>query len=138
MRQLSEHFWDYEFECKCLKRDCKGSDFCGGREWVQPALIDHLQTLRYRVGTALTVVSGCRCTVYNRLVGGKPMSQHPIGRAADLMAKGMTPMELYEEVKSYNSFNGVGLYDDFVHVDVRILEEGKAPAFWDHRKKKGS
>ena len=43
-----------------------------------------LEPARQRYGHPLTITSGFRCMILNRIVGGKPNSYHLIGMAADI------------------------------------------------------
>jgi uncharacterized protein YcbK (DUF882 family) len=81
-------------------------------------LIDQLERLRFLVGKPIIILSGYRCQRRNREVGGTPKSQHLYGRAADIRVEGMRGLELFLEALRCE-FGGIGLYPDFVHVDVR-------------------
>jgi uncharacterized protein YcbK (DUF882 family) len=74
----------------------------------------------------ITVLSGTRCEAHNALVGGVSGSKHLSGEAADIVVRGLHPKEvevLLTEVADF-SHGGIGIYDSWVHVDVR--KEGQA------------
>jgi len=73
MGDLSANFSRREFACP----------HCG-LSTVDQALVDVLQRMRSRVGRPLVIVSGYRCTVQNRRVGGIRTSMHLRGKAADV------------------------------------------------------
>ena len=73
MGDLSANFSRSEFRCS----------HCGVAV-VDQALVDVLQRMRTRVGRPLTIVSGYRCAVQNRRVGGIRTSMHLRGMAADV------------------------------------------------------
>lgn len=117
--QISANFRLYEFECK------------GGTNLVKvdPELVDRLQRLRTKIGRPIYITSGFRTVEHNRNVGGSPNSQHLLGKAADIQVNGLSITALLAEVRSVG-FRGIGLYDSYIHVDVR-----QTPAFWDYRTK---
>ncbi len=112
MGDLSENFSRSEFGCRC----------CGEAK-VDPGLIAALQKLRDLAGAPITVISGYRCPKHNAAVGGAKRSQHMLGKAADIVIKGLTPFETYRLAEKVEAFSngGMGLYPGhgFVHVDVR-------------------
>lgn len=84
-------------------------------------LVNRLQQLRDDIGKPITVHSGYRNEEYNKRVGGVSSSQHLLGKAADISVKGIDPTELSRYAKIVG-FKGVGIYKDFLHVDVREKE----------------
>lgn len=74
-RQLSENFYQDEFDCPCC-----------GKNNIHPDIVDLLQKLRYRWGRPIRITSGCRCDNHNQdpKVGGKPGSDHVLGYAVDI------------------------------------------------------
>lgn len=114
--QLSENFWLYEFECN------DGSH----QVVVHSKLLKLLQELRNAVGEPLIINSAYRNPEYNKKIGGSPNSQHMLGKAVDISVHNLdlTPEELAEKAKEIG-FDGIGIYNNFVHVDVRGY-----PAFW--------
>jgi uncharacterized protein YcbK (DUF882 family) len=106
--KISKNFSLHEFECK------DGSNLVK----IDEELIEKLQQLRDRIGLPITVHSGYRTPEHNKKVGGSPNSQHLEGKAADISVKGWTPKKL-AELTEIVGFNGIGIYETFVHVDVR-------------------
>ena len=109
--KISLNFYLYEFEC----RHCQAV-------MVEYRLIDMLQALRQKLGSAIVITSGYRCPSYNRAVGGAENSFHTKGMAADFYVPGteLTIVELADLCESWG-FGGVGAYVEqgFVHVDSR-------------------
>lgn len=104
----SKYFLDKEFVCKC---GC-------GTGGINPALLPILDDVREKFGVTV-VNSGVRCAEHNKNVGGAPKSQHVLKNAADIKVQGVKPKVIYDYLnKKYESI-GLGLYDSFVHVDVR-------------------
>ena len=111
-QKLSENFKVREFACK------DGSD----PVFISSELVDVLQAIRTHFGKAVTITSGYRTVAHNksRSVNGSTYSQHLYGMAADIKVKGVKPKEVaaYAETLLPNT-GGIGVYDTFVHVDVR-------------------
>lgn len=69
--------------------------------------------------------SGFRTESYNEAVGGVDRSQHPQGRAIDIVHPTIAPRALFEEIlRLYKAgdlehLGGLGSYKQFVHLDVR-------------------
>lgn len=100
---------------------------------VNPQLIELCNAVREEFGRPLKVNSGYRSPEHNEKVGGAKNSMHVLGQAADIapLKKDMKHIaDLWRIAKKLNPSGGVGLYDTFVHLDVR----GYA-ARWDNRTK---
>lgn len=107
---LSKNFKVSEFACK------DGSDTV----LIDTELVDLLQKIRDHFGKPVTINSAFRNVTYNKKIGGASKSQHIQGTAADIVVKNVKP----ELVAQYVEFlmsetGGIGLYSNFVHVDVR-------------------
>lgn len=84
----------------------------------------NLQVLRNEIGEAIHINSAYRTKVYNKKVGGKPLSQHLTASAADITAKSYTPKKLAAVIERLIKEGkmvqgGIGIYPGFVHYDVR-------------------
>ena len=111
--KLSEHFDDSEFachHCHCLPH--------GG---MDGELVQLLEAIRELSGSMpMTIMSGYRCPVHNKAVGGAKSSQHMLGTAADIRIPGLSPKQVagFAE-KLIPNKGGIGIYPTFTHVDVR-------------------
>lgn len=112
--QLSENFNSKMFDCHCESPLCQVT-------LVDPALISGLEQLIEDV-SEFKINSAFRCAAYNAHVGGKLNSQHTLGKAADLSSEIATPREIKDALERIECFanGGLGLYDTFVHGDVRL------------------
>ncbi len=85
-----------------------------------------LYPLRCGLMVPISITSGYRSPAYNRKIGGARNSQHCLGTAADIKAKGFSAAELHAEIlRRYRAgllpgLRGLGLYPTFVHVDARV------------------
>jgi uncharacterized protein YcbK (DUF882 family) len=119
MGDLTKNFSKHEFECNC--GECESI--------IDMDLVHKLQSLRDLFGS-IKVTSAFRCPDWNRKVGGSPTSQHLRGKAADLQFRDDVPLqEVYDYLTGlYPDTHGVGIYDNFIHFDVRSKK-----ARWDMR-----
>ena len=116
--KLTKNFTLEEFKCK------DGTYPSGTALKNTEELAKNLQVLRDHIGKPIYINSGYRTIKHNEKVGGAKFSQHLIGKAADIVVKGMTPREVYlaiEELFSNNKMKLGGLteYSTFVHYDIR-------------------
>ena len=113
-KQITPHFKVREFACS------DGSDVV----FVAPSLVDSLEAIRVHFGRPVTITSGYRTVSYNAgLKNSSKKSQHCNGLAADIKVEGHTPKEVYDYACSLlGDHGGVGIYNTFVHVDVRAVK----------------
>jgi len=114
--KLTEHFHLREFECKC--KLCKYTLIS----------LDHvyrLSELRLSIKAPIRILSAYRCHNHNENMGGERHSMHTYGLATDIYVDGLEPATLAARA---GAFDGIGIYDGFVHVDSRGFV-----AFWDKR-----
>lgn len=109
--KISPHFNRSEFACHC---GC-------GYNTVDAELITVLENMRtYFEGSPIKINSGCRCVSYNAKIGGVERSQHRYGKAADIVVTGFSSAEVYVYLDLlYPDKYGIGLYNNFIHIDVR-------------------
>lgn len=104
---------------------------------IQMSLLDKLEKLREVIGKPIIVNSGVNThrgyrsiSENSKLEGAATHSWHCKGCAADVSIAGMTPFEV-GEVATKLGFTGVGIYDTFTHIDIRLGEY----VTWDFRGK---
>ena len=121
--QLSTHFQAVEFRCRDNTRVIV----------LNKALLDLLEIIREHYKLPVSISSGYRTVHYNaQLKNSSPKSQHCLGNAADISVKGVAPASVYKWLnEKYPNSLGIGIYNTFVHVDVR---PGKSR--WDYRTNK--
>jgi uncharacterized protein YcbK (DUF882 family) len=126
---MTKNFSKEEFDCN------DGSEMPINVYHNMVKVANQLQTLRDYIGKPIQVNSAWRSEEYNASIGGVKNSQHIMGRAADIVIKGMTPIEvskIIEELVSKGDMlqGGLGIYSSFVHYDIRGTK-----ARWDYSKK---
>lgn len=97
-------------------------------------LAQNLQILRDFLKRKITINSGYRSPSYNKKIGGVSNSFHLSGKAADIKVDGLEPLKVkqaldYLIAQGRIKQGGIGLYDEFIHYDIRGRK-----AFWDYRK----
>lgn len=83
-----------------------------------------LQVIRDYFNSPVTVNSGYRSPAHNATIKGATHSQHVHGKAADIVVRGRTAIEMYKGIEYLISQNkipegGLGLYSNRVHYDIR-------------------
>jgi uncharacterized protein YcbK (DUF882 family) len=110
---LSPNFTREEFTC----------NHCGKlpADMPPPELVAILQQVRDHFNAPVVVASGYRCPIHNANVGGAKNSQHLVGTAADIAVQGVHAHTVYDYIsKLLAGTGGLGKYDTFTHVDVRL------------------
>ena len=85
-----------------------------------------LEAARAIIGAPLTVTSGYRTAAHNAAIGGSPTTDHIKGLAADFVAVGPTPFEVYTRLTQARgqlpAFDQLIFYqtDDHVHVGLGL------------------
>ena len=104
---------------------------CCGINEIDIDFIDALDLLIKKCGTKykFTIESGCRCESHNAKIGGSKTSAHlPITLAADIKPVDIIGqekidrnflIEFYKFIDNLKLFKGLGIYNDFVHVDIK-------------------
>lgn len=126
--RLSKNFWKHEFDSK------DGAEMPKEVLFNIQKLANQLQVLRDYLGKSIKVNSGYRSPKHNKSIGGVKNSQHVLGKAADIVVKGIKPQELAVIVERLIDEGemlqgGIGIYNTFLHYDIR-----KTRARWDYRK----
>ena len=91
--------------------------------FISPELVLVLQNIRAHFGKPVTITSAYRTPAHNKKVGGVADSMHLYGAAADIKIKDIPPRQVatYAE-KLLTGKGGIGVYDSFVHIDVRTTK----------------
>lgn len=81
-------------------------------------IIDCLQPIRNIINLPMIISSGYRNKQVNKIVGGKPNSQHLKGQAADFIVPGMTPKQVIDIIIENNIEYDqlINEYDKWVHI----------------------
>ena len=108
--KLTENFLVREFKCN------DGSDSI----IIDSELPKVLQKIRDHFKKPVIINSAYRTEKYNKSIGGVSGSHHVKGNAADIAISGINPNDIAEFCEHImKGYGGIGLYKDFVHIDVR-------------------
>lgn len=119
--QLTKNFNLQEFECTHPEHH---------HVMIDAELVEKLQKLRERLGLPVIINSPYRCPERNKQVGGADDSYHMKGMAVDIgLHNQILDIETIANLAVKIGFRGIGLYDIFIHLDVRPGEVVK----WDKR-----
>jgi uncharacterized protein YcbK (DUF882 family) len=86
---------------------------------IHPAIILALQAIRDHTGKPVAINSGYRSPAWNTANNGAPNSLHTKGMAADIVIRGMTPLEVASLAHDLG-LGGIKAYPTFTHIDVGI------------------
>ena len=115
--QVTKNFKAREF-------DCPGKGCCT-ETLISETTAKYQQMIREHFGIPITNPTGYRCPTHNAKVpNASPTSLHTQGRAVDFHIPGVPPLEVAKYAESIGVL-GIGLYDDFVHIDDRTKK-----SFW--------
>lgn len=103
---------------------------------LQSSFVEKLKQLEAVIGP-VTYNSAYRSPEYNKKVGGAQDSQHIKGLAVDIARNSYkeNPQQLIE-IATGLGFTGIGIYDTFVHLDMRSNPHPRGYSFWDERSNK--
>lgn len=118
MGDLTKSFFLKEFICK--------NGVCVPPEYIENVqeLAKNLQVLRDFINVPVYINSGYRTKEYNKKILGSKKSQHLYAKAADIRIKTIRPKCIYNIIEGLirtgkMKQGGLGLYDDFIHYDIR-------------------
>lgn len=107
------YFTPEEFACKC------GGHCDGYPAQMDMTVVKIADRARDRFGAPATVVSGLRCALHNRNVGGVANSRHLLGKAIDLRISGVSAARLLDHLESEPEVRyAYAINDTNVHLDV--------------------
>jgi len=108
--KISDHFSSTEFDCHCNYPACKTT-------LIDSELVNYLEKKRIQLGKPININSGFRCLRHNRDVGSGDTSQHPKGKASDIVSG----KNIVEQSELFQDAGGLGIYKKkkFLHVDTR-------------------
>ena len=116
--KLTENFNREEFDC------ADGSEMPTEVQLNIAELAVQLEIIRSHFNAPVTINSAYRSPEHNRKIGSNDSSQHILGRAADIVVKGVAPDDVYDAIEFLISEGlvkegGLGRYNTFTHYDIR-------------------
>lgn len=102
-------------------------------------LVAVFEDIREAVGCPIVISCMYRTPDHNRAVGGGEHSQHLEGKAMDLLIPKTVEAETFYGILKHRAahdkrIGGLGLYNAFVHVDIRDRKPDGGFAYWDFRR----
>lgn len=120
---ISENFSYEEFEYSVKAEENKIDNSIPSpevKEHIKALVLNVLQPLRAAWGKPLVLNSGYRCPALNKIVGGRPTSQHLKGEAADVRTD--SPYKLACLARDLRlPYDQMILYPTFVHFSHRLI-----------------
>jgi uncharacterized protein YcbK (DUF882 family) len=116
--KLTENFNREEFDC------ADGSEMPIEVQLNIAELAVQLEIIRSHFNAPVTINSAYRSPEHNRKIGSNDSSQHILGKAADIVVKGVAPDDVYDAIEFLISEGlvkegGLGRYNTFTHYDIR-------------------
>ena len=108
-----------KFKCSCGQPDCTAP-----MPSLRLLFKINRAAIRAHITDRISIRSGCRCEVGNKLDGGCPGSAHKLGLAADISTEGLTISELSDLYNALGRerFSVIGFGREFIHVDIRKIK----------------
>ena len=133
MGTISKNFSYFEFEDSVKAEENKIDNSIPSpevKEHIKALVLNVLQPLRAAWGKPLALNSGYRCPELNKIVGGRPTSQHLKGEAADVRTD--SPYQLAcLAIKLGLPFDQMILYPTFVHFSHKLNGEQREEILYD-------
>lgn len=114
MEFLTNNFTRKEIECKCG---------CGISN-ISDVFMQKLQRVREIVDSPIKIISGCRCSIHNKNVGGADASDHVAtktmeGHGVDIVCVNSGKRFLLVNAAIQAGFNRIGIAKSFIHLGDR-------------------
>ena len=118
MTQLNFTMSELIYSDTAVKNNINNMPDINSLDYMLNLIVYCLQPIREKLGKAMTITSGYRCTEVNNLVGGVSTSQHTKGQAVDFTVSGYTPAQLVTLIKGYGIEYDqlINEYDQWVHI----------------------
>lgn len=121
MGDLSEHFDSKEFYT--AQTYAYVASINPPSWYISKKLITRLEIIRAYFGKPIKITSGFRTVGENIIAGGKELSFHLHGKAADIIVIDIIPEEVQAFCRKHFTDGGLGLGKTFTHIDVRNTKE---------------
>ena len=113
-----KHFHIREFDCTHTGT---------GGENMDPEFLENLDRLREICGFPFRITSGWRDATHPAEARKEKPGTHNLGIAVDIaVSNGFERMNIVHEALKMGAFNGIGIGDNFVHLDGRTT----TPVMW--------
>jgi hypothetical protein len=125
MGNLSEHFSNKDFACRCPE--------CRGEYRIHLGLVGALEQIGGHFRKKVRIASAYWCDAYYEKLNKTKRSFHTMGKAAHIRMDGVSTQQLFKYAETIPELRGLVFYPkaDFIHIDtrqgdpVRLVKEGK-------------
>jgi uncharacterized protein YcbK (DUF882 family) len=101
-----------------------------GLNKIQPELVERLDELRERCGFPFIITSGYRDPSHPEEAKKKKAGTHSQGIAADIKVSNGAQRYAIVEHAIALGFNGIGVANSFIHVDIRECDDNTPSVMW--------
>lgn len=117
MGNLSEHFNNKDFACRCPQ--------CKGTYRVHLGLVGALEQIGGHFRKRVQIVSAYWCDDYYEKLNKPKRSFHTMGKAAHIMIDGVSTQDLFKYCETIPELRGIVFYPkaDYIHIDTRTAEQ---------------
>ncbi|MBN2058173.1 MAG: DUF882 domain-containing protein [Candidatus Saganbacteria bacterium] len=124
MGDLSEHFNNKDFACRC--------NVCQGEYKIHLGLVGALEQIGGNFRKKVRIDSAFWCDDYHEKQNKPKRSFHTKGKAVHIHIDGVTPQDLFKYCETVPELRGLVFYpkEPFIHIDtrpgdpVRLVKEG--------------
>ncbi|MCX5749822.1 MAG: DUF882 domain-containing protein [Candidatus Saganbacteria bacterium] len=113
MGNLSEHYSNRDFSCRCGE--------CRGQVRIHLGLVGALEAVAAHFRKVPHIHDAFRCELYSEKHDTQKKNSHRLGKAAHISIDGVDLKELYAFAKSLPEVSGIGYYpqEKTLHIDTR-------------------
>lgn len=119
MGNLSEHFNNKDFACRCSE--------CAAEYKIHLGLVGALEQIGSYYRKRVDIVSAYWCDAFHEKLNKQKRSFHTKGKAVHIKVEGVAPQELFKFCETIPELKGLVFYpkEEFIHVDTRPGEPAK-------------
>ena len=116
MGNVSEHFSNRDFICKC--------GACGGQVRIHLGLVGALEAIAEHFRKIPRIAEAYRCEIVAEKTNLPKKNAHRMGKAAHISIEGVSLPELFKFAEEVPEIRGLGYYvkENVVHIDTRQMD----------------
>ena len=124
MGNLSEHFSNKDFLCRC--GECKDA------VRIHLGLIGALEAITEYFRKTPTIHEAYRCDIYNEKHNIQKKNSHRLGKAAHISLQNVELKDLFNFAQTLQEIRGIGFNpsENLLHIDTRTLDKDENKEVW--------